>query len=62
MKKLIKKLGVYNFTAVVIMVIGVVLWLLTPLLLRLWNFDSDIIGLMVFLVGLALFLGGRLRR
>jgi hypothetical protein len=34
--------------------------LLTPLLLQLWNFDSDIIGLMVFLVGLALFLGGLL--
>jgi hypothetical protein len=52
MKKLIKRFGWFNVAAFVVMILGVLLYGLTPLLIRLFNFDSDIIGVMVFGVGL----------
>lgn len=59
MKKIIKKLGVYNSIAVLVMIIGVVLYLLTPVFLRInSNWDTDIIGLMVFVLGVALLVAG----
>ena len=58
MKKLAGKFGKYNVTAFFIMGVGVILFLLTPLLLWLFDFDSDIFGVLIFLIGLVMFLVG----
>lgn len=58
MKKLVARFGIYIVTSFIIMAIGILLFLLTPLLLWLFDFDSDIFGLLVFLVGLVMFLAG----
>ncbi len=58
MKWMIKKFGKYNSTAFVIMGVGVILFLVTPLLLWLFNFDSDIIGAFVFILGLLMWVIG----
>ena len=55
MKKLVGKFGRYNVAAFIIMAVGVVLFLLTPLLLWLFNFDSDIFGLFIFIIGLLMY-------
>jgi ABC-type transport system involved in cytochrome c biogenesis permease component len=55
MKKLIKKFGRYNVIAFGIMGTGLLLFLLTPLLIRLFNFDSDIFGVLILIIGLAMF-------
>ena len=52
MKKLVRKFGKYNVAALVIMGIGLILFLLTPLLIWLFDFDSDILGALIFLIGL----------
>ena len=62
MKKLFNRFGKYNVTAFIIMAVGIILWLLTPLLLWLFNFDSDIIGLLVFIIGLLMFIIGLFAR
>ena len=58
MKRLVKKFGKYNVTAFIIMGVGVILFLLTPLLLWLFDFDSDIFGLLVFIIGFITWLVG----
>jgi len=58
MKKLIRKFGKYNVAAFVIMAVGLILFLITPLLLWLFDLDSDIIGFLIFLVGLAMWIAG----
>jgi hypothetical protein len=55
MKKLIKKFGKYNVIAFCIMIAGLLLFLLTPLLIRLFNFDSDIFGVLILIIGLLVF-------
>ena len=56
MKKLIEKFGKYNVATFVIMGVGLILFLLTPLLYGLWTFDSDIPGLLIFLIGLIMWI------
>ncbi len=58
MKKLVGKFGKYNVVTFIIMGVGVILFLLTPLLLWLFDFDSDILGFLIFLVGLAMWIVG----
>ena len=58
MKKLVERYGKYILATYIIMVVGVILFLLTPLFIRLFNFDSDIVGLLVFLIGLGMFIVG----
>ena len=62
MKRLVKKFGKYNITAFSIMGVGVFLFLLTPLLLWLFNIDSDIFGVLIFLAGLIMWLTGLIIR
>jgi len=62
MKRLVSKFGKYNVAAFIIMGIGIILFLLTPLLLWLFNFDSDILGVLIFLIGLVMWIGGLLFR
>ena len=58
MKRIIRKFGKYSAATFIIMAIGVVLLLLTPLLLWLFDFDSDILGVLVFLIGLVMWFIG----
>ncbi len=62
MTKLVRKLGKYNVTAFTIMAVGIILFLLTPLLLWLFNFDSDILGVLIFIIGLLMWLTGLIVR
>ncbi len=43
---------------IIIMVVGVALFLLTPVFIRYLNFDTDILGVLVFLIGLVLYVAG----
>ncbi len=58
MKKLVAKFGKYYVAAFIIMGVGVILFLLTPLLLWLFDFDSDIFGFLIFLIGLIMWVVG----
>jgi len=42
--------------------VGLILWLLTPLLLWLFDFDSDIFGALIFLIGLLMWFVGFISR
>ena len=58
MNRLVRKFGKYNVATFIIMGVGVILFLFTPLLLWLLDFDSDILGLLVFLIGLVMWVAG----
>jgi hypothetical protein len=58
MKKLADRFGIHNVIAFIIMIAGVLLFVLTPFFYSVLNFDSDIFGVMVFLIGLVMFLVG----
>ena len=62
MKRLVRKFGKYNVATFIIMGVGVILFLLTPLLLWLSDFDSDILGFLVFLIGLVMWIVGFIAR
>jgi len=62
MKKLVGKFGKFIVATFIIMGFGLILFLLTPLLIRLFNFDSDIFGAMIFVIGLILCAAGFLLR
>lgn len=62
MKRLVLRFGKYNVATFVIMGVGLILFLLTPLLYTLWNFDSDIPGVLIFLIGLAMWIVGLIVR
>jgi len=58
----VRKFGKYNVAAFVIMGVGLILFLLTPLLLWLFDFDSDILGFLIFLIGLVMWIVGLIVR
>ncbi len=58
MKWLVKKFGGLITASIVIMGVGLILFLLTPLLLWLFDFDSDIFGALIFLIGLVMWIVG----
>jgi predicted membrane channel-forming protein YqfA (hemolysin III family) len=58
MNRLVRKFGKYDVATFIIMGVGVILFLFTPLLLWLLDFDSDILGLLVFLIGLVTWVAG----
>jgi hypothetical protein len=58
MKRLVRKFGKFNAAAFIIMGAGVILFILTPLLLWLFDIDSDIFGVLIFLLGLVMFIAG----
>jgi len=62
MKKLVRKFGKYNVATFVIMGVGLILFLLTPLLLWLFDLDSDIVGFLIFLTGLVMWVVGLIVR
>jgi len=62
MKKLVRKFGKYNVATFIIMGVGLILFLLTPLLIWLFEIDSDIVGFLIFLTGLAMWVVGLIVR
>jgi hypothetical protein len=58
MKKLVRKFGKYNVISFAVMAFGLLLWLLTPLMLWLFDFDSDIFGALIFLIALVMWVAG----
>ena len=62
MKRLVRKFGKYNVATFIIMGVGVILFLLTPILLWLFDFDSDILGFLIFLIGLVMWVVGLIVR
>ena len=62
MKKMIKKFGKLTVASFFVMGIGIVLFLLTPVLYGLWGIDTDLIGLIILTTGLAILLIGIIRR
>ena len=62
MKRLVRKLGKYNVATFIMMGVGVILFLVTPLLLWLSDFDSDTLGVLIFLIGLVMWIAGFVTR
>ncbi len=62
MKKLVRKFGKYNVATFVIMAVGLIIFALTPLLLWLFDLDSDIVGFLIFLIGLVMWIVGLIVR
>jgi hypothetical protein len=54
----VKKFGKLVIASFFLMGIGLIAFLLTPLLYGLWGIDSDIPGMLVVLLGLVLFIVG----
>ena len=52
----------YNLAAFIIMGIGIILFFLTPVFISRFDFDTDIIGLLIFLIGLIMWIVGRVKR
>jgi len=57
-----KRISTYNLAAFIIMGVGIILFLFTPLFISRFNFDTDIIGLLIFLVGLLMWIIGLVKR
>jgi len=58
MKESLGKYRKYEIATYIIMAVGVILFMLTPLLIRWFGFDSDVFGLLIFLIGLGMFVVG----
>jgi len=52
----------YDLAAFVVMIVGVVLFILTPLFIRYLKFDSDIPGILILLIGLLMYIVGAIVR
>jgi uncharacterized membrane protein len=61
MKKMIKKFGKLITASFIIMGTGAILFLLTPLMLYAWNMDTDVLGLIIVLIGLVIYIIGIIR-
>ena len=58
MNRLVKKFGTYNIVALAIMVLGAILFVLGPPLYQAYEFDTDIFGLPIFIIGLLMLVIG----
>jgi len=61
MKKMIKKFGKLITASFIVMGTGAILFLLTPLMLYAWNMDTDVLGLIIVLIGLVIYIIGIIR-
>ena len=57
-----KRFSLYNLAAFIIMGAGIILFFLTPVFISRFDFDTDIIGLLIFLIGLIMWIVGRVKR
>ena len=62
MKRIIEKFGKLLTASFFVIAIGIIAFLLTPLLYGLWGIDSDLPGIIVISVGLAICIVGIIRR
>ena len=62
MKKLIERFGKLVTASFFIMAIGIIAFLLTPLLYGIWGIDSDLPGVITVCIGLAICIIGIIRR
>jgi hypothetical protein len=62
MNRLVERFGKLATASFVIMAIGIVVFLLTIPLYANFGIDTDIIGLIIFTIGLAIFIIGIIRR
>jgi amino acid transporter len=57
-----RKTPIFRVVAYAIMIVGILLFVLTPLFLRYFDLDTDLVGVLVVLAGLAvLILGSAIR-
>ena len=62
MSKLVARFGKLITASFFVMGIGIILFLLTPLLYGQWGIDTDLIGLIILTTGVAILLIGIIRR
>ena len=62
MKRLVNRFGKLITASFFVMGIGVITFLLTPLLYGLWGIDSDLPGVLIVFIGLAICIIGIIRR
>ena len=62
MKRLVARFGKLITASFIVMAIGIVVFLLTIPLYANFGIDTDIIGLIIFTIGLAIFIIGIIRR
>ncbi len=62
MKRMVKRFGKLITASFFVMGIGVITFLLTPLLYGLWGIDSDLPGVLIVDIGLVILIIGIIRR
>lgn len=62
MKRIVKRYGKLMTASFFVMGIGVIVFLLTPLSMWLWDADIDISGAFIFIIGAVLCVVGSIRR
>ena len=62
MKKLVERFGKLITASFFVMGTGILLFLLTPLFYGRWGIDTDLIGLIILITGVAILLMGIIRR
>jgi uncharacterized membrane protein YiaA len=62
MKRLVKRFGKLMTASFFVMGIGVIVFLITPLSIWLWDADIDISGAFIFIIGAILCVVGSIRR
>jgi len=62
MKRIVEKFGKLITASFFVMGIGVITFLLTPLLYGLWGIDSDLPGVLIVDIGLVILIIGIIRR
>lgn len=62
MEKQERKTPIFRVVAYAIMIVGIILFVLTPLFLRYFDLDTDLVGIMVLLAGLAVLIVGSVVR
>lgn len=62
MEKRERRRPLFRIVAYAIMIVGILLFVLTPLFLRFFDLDTDLVGITVALAGLAVLIGGSVIR
>jgi hypothetical protein len=62
MKKVIEKFGRLITASIIIMGVGYLIFLVPPLMLSLFNMDTDILGAFIMLIGLMIYIIGVTRK
>ncbi len=56
------KIPVFRMAAYVLMIIGILLFFLTPLFIKYLKFDTDLLGILIVIVGFAVLIVGQVVR